>query len=106
MPLDYYGYYSLIEPFATGYYQIDEPENARKLLKQLAGKYQETLKYYSSIRAVEQNDLAMQIITDIERYRSLLGVMKENKDDAFYQEQKAIFNSYNKRFERFERDVE
>ena len=106
LPLNYYGYYSLIEPFAAGYYQIDEIENARKLLKQLAGKYQETLKYYSSIPAVEQKQLAMEIITDIERYRSLLTVMKENNDGVFYKEQKSIFNNYNKRFERFDRDVE
>ena len=106
LPLNYYGYYSLVESFATGYYEIGETQNARKLLKQLTGKYQETLKYYSSIPAVKQNDLAMEIITDIERYRSLLTVMKENNDDSFYTEQKNIFNNYNKRFERFERDVE
>ncbi|WP_310557267.1 DUF2723 domain-containing protein [Flavobacterium sp.] len=106
MPLDYYEFYTMVEPFASGYYKIGEKENARKLLKQLAAKYQDNLKYYSSLKSSNQDDLAVDLLTDVERYRSLLMVMKDHKDDTFYNEQKAIFNSYNKRFERFGRDME
>lgn len=106
LPLDSYEFYSMVDPFADGYYKVGEKEKARQLLKQLAIKYQDNLKYYSGIKSEEQNDMIMDIITDIERYRGLLLVMKENKDDAFYNEQKTIFNSYNKRFERFDREME
>ena len=69
-------------------------------------KYQDNLKYYSSLKPSDQSDMAIDLVSDIERYRSLLVVMKDNKDDAFYNEQKVIFNGYNKRFERFGRDME
>jgi Protein of unknown function (DUF2723) len=106
LPLDYYEFYTMVEPFAGGYYKIGDKENARKLLKQLASKYQDNLKYYSSLKPTDQSDLAVDLVSDIERYRSLLVVMKDHKDDAFYNEQKVIFNGYNKRFERFGRDME
>jgi hypothetical protein len=106
LPLDYYEFYTMVEPFAGGYYKIGDKENARKLLKQLAAKYQDNLKYYSSLKPTDQSDLAIDLVSDIERYRSLLVVMKDHKDDAFYNEQKVIFNGYNKRFERFGRDME
>jgi hypothetical protein len=94
LPLDYYDFYSMVDPFAGGYYKIGEKEKARQLLKQLMTKYQENLKYYSGMKSIDQNDLAVDIITDIERYRGLLLIMTEHKDNAFYNEQKAIFNSY------------
>ena len=105
-PLDYYGYYSTVEPFADGYYKVGETKKAQDLLNKLTAKYKENLKYYSTLKAVEQSDLSSDIMTDIERYRSLLGVMKKNNDLNFYNINRVEFNSYNKRFERFGRDME
>jgi Protein of unknown function (DUF2723) len=105
MPLDYYEFYTMVDPFAISYYKIGEKENARKLLKQIAAKYQEDLKYFSTLKSGDQNDIYVDIASAIERYRSLLLIMKEY-DLPFYNEQKTIFNSYNKRFERFDRDME
>lgn len=106
MPLDYYGFYSLIEPFADGYYQLGEKAKAQQLINQLVAKYQDNLKYYSGLKSNDQNEMAVDIITDIERYRSLLSVAKDNNDVAFYEKLKTDFNAYNKRFSRFERDEE
>jgi hypothetical protein len=105
-PLDYYGYYSTVEPFADGYYKVGEKQKARDLLSKLTVKYKESLRYYSSLKATEQNDIATDIVTDIERYRSLLGVMRKNNDLEFYSKNKTEFNSYNKRFQMFDRDME
>jgi hypothetical protein len=105
MPLDYYEFYTMVDPFAAGYYKIGEKENARKLLKQIEAKYQDDLRYFSTLKSNEQNDVYVDIASAIERYRSLLLIMKEH-DLPFYNEQKVIFNSYNKRFERFGRDME
>jgi hypothetical protein len=105
MPLDYYEFYTMVDPFAISYYKIGEKENARKLLKQIGAKYQEDLKYFSTLKSNDQNDIYVDIASAIERYRSLLLIMKEY-DLPFYNEQKAVFNSYNKRFERFDRDME
>jgi hypothetical protein len=106
MPVDYYGYYSLIDPFAGGYYEIGEKEKARQLLEKLMNKYKENLTFYHGLRASEQSNLVIDIITDIERYRGLLEVMKDRGDMEFYNKNKPVFNSYNKMFERFGRDNE
>jgi transcription termination factor Rho len=50
--------------------------------------------------------MATDIVTDIERYRSLLKVMKANGDIEFYNKNRNEFNSYNNRFPRFQRDME
>ncbi len=106
MPVEYFGYYSLVEPFADGYYKIGETAKAQQLLNQLIKKYQENLNYYGGLKSSEQSSIAIPIITDIERYRSLLTVMKTNGDLTFYNKNKVSFNTYVKMFERFERDLE
>ncbi|WP_281297442.1 glycosyltransferase family 117 protein [Flavobacterium limnophilum] len=106
MPIEKFGYYSMVEPFAKGYYQVGEKAKAQELLGKLVAKYQENLNYYGKLELSDQNDIAIDIITDIERYRSLLKVMKENGDIPFYNKNRAAFNTYIKIFEHFGRDRE
>ena len=106
MPLDKFGYYSMVEPFARGYYEVGENAKARELLDKLTAKYKENLNYYGTLSSTDQTDLAIDIITDIERYRSLLQVMKESGDVKFYNKNRPPFNTYIKMFSRFEREKE
>jgi len=106
MPLDKFNYYSVIEPFAKGYYEIGKKEKARQLLEKLMTKYKENLNYYGSLNPADQSDIAIDVITDIERYRSLLQVMRENRDMPFYNKNRTVFNTYIKMFEHFERERE
>ena len=106
MPLEQYGYYSLLEPFADGYYKIGNKTKAHQLLDKLINKYQENLNYYGKMKPSDQSSIATPIIIDIERYRSLLHTMKDNEDMEFYNKHKIVFNTYIKMFERFERDLE
>ena len=106
MPLKYYDYYTMVEPFASGYYAIGKKEKARKLLTELSVKYQEQLKYFSNYKPSELGSVAMEVVTNIERYRSLLEVMKDSNDLEFYNENKKVFNSYNHLFKLFDRDDE
>lgn len=106
MPLDKFDYYSLVDPFAEGYYKVGEKAKAQQLLTQLIGKYTEDLNYYSQLSATEQVDIATEIITDIERYRGLLEIIKESGDLAFYNQCKKPFNNYINVFERFGREKE
>ena len=106
MPIDYYGYYLTVEPFASGYYEVGEKVKARELLEKLMTKYKQNLTYFAGIQPSVQNGIATDIVTDIERYRSLLKVMKDRGDKEFYNKNRAIFNTYVKRFTRFGRELE
>ena len=105
MPIAFYDYYTMLEPFAEGYYALGKTSKARKILTELTTKYKENLKFFSGMKPSEQEVNAVEIVTNIERYRSLLQVMKKY-DLAFYNQQKVVFNTYNKLFDRFERDNE
>ena len=96
----------MAEPFASGYYKLGEKTKARELLERLMTKYKQSLTYYSNIEPSIQNGIASDIITDIERYRSLLMVMKDRGDMTFYNKNKPVFNSFVQRFSRFGRDLE
>ncbi len=106
LPVKYYAYYSLVEPYIGGYYEVNEKAKARQLLDELMTKYKENLSYYKTLKPSEQSDIAVDIITDIERYRGLLETMKDRGDIEYYNKNRPIFNSYNKIFERFRRKNE
>ncbi len=69
-------------------------------------RYRENLNYYSKMSAADQSDIAIDIITDIERYRALLDVVKKNNDTDFFQKNRITFNTYIDIFQRFGRDKE
>ena len=72
MPLNYFGYYSLMVPFVDGYYSLNENNKAQALSKAIAYKYSDRLEYFSSLDADLQYSLGEEIITEIERYRALI----------------------------------
>lgn len=101
MPLDYYGYYTLLEPFINGYFEVGEPEKAKELWTRIAKKYQENLKYYSGWNEDRQYNFADNIITDMERYRSLIDLLFRNGEQEFARKKAEEFNNYLKLFPRF-----
>ncbi|NJM79254.1 MAG: hypothetical protein HC854_05825 [Flavobacterium sp.] len=104
MPIDYFGYYTLVEPFAEGYYEIDKKEKAREILKKLITKYHEELNYYKGFDISKTDrDTDFEIISNIERYRSLLEIAKRADDVTFYNQEKIKFNNYNKMFSEYKR---
>jgi hypothetical protein len=105
-PVDYYGYYLTLEPFVTGYYEIGRKEKARELVGKLMNKYKEELLYYSTFSFADQSFMAEDIIRAIERYRSLLLVIKEHGDIELYNKSRGEFNASNGRFSRFQRENE
>jgi hypothetical protein len=72
MPLDYFGFYSLMVPFVDGYYRINENEKAQVLSKSIGLKYSDRLNYFNSLNLDLQYSLGEEIITEIERYRTLV----------------------------------
>ena len=106
MPVQYFEYYSMLEPFAIGYYEVGKKEKARAIISEVIKKYQENLTFYNSWKPSEQNFGAMDIVSDIEYYRSLLQVAESAGDIEFYNKEKVKFNNFNKMFERFGRKME
>ena len=105
-PVDHYGYYLTLEPFVSGYYEIGQKEKARELVGKLMNKYKEELLYYSTFTFADQSFMAEDIVRAIERYRSLLLVIKEHGDIELYNKSKGEFNASNGRFSRFQRENE
>jgi hypothetical protein len=106
MPIAYFEYYSMVDPFAMGYYEVGKKEKARKVLSELIVKYQESLTYFSNYKIAEQYYYASDIVSDIEQYRGLLEIAKNAKDMPFYEKEKVKFNNFNKRFAVFNRKME
>jgi hypothetical protein len=104
MPIDEFGFYTFLEPFAGGYYEVGEKQKARDILTKVTKKYQESLTHFKTYNAAEQEDHYIDIVSDIERYRSLLDVMKDRGDAEFYEQNKKTFNSYNAMFKQFRRE--
>ncbi len=106
MPVDKFGYYTLLEPFIQGYYEIGETEKARELWEDVAEKYHEKLVYFSQLPLQEQYQLGDEIITNIERYRSLVDILILQQDEKLMRTKAEEFNNYLKKFKHFYDDNE
>ena len=101
MPVKYFEYYSLLEPFVIGYYELGKKEKARQVYKDVTKIYQEHLIYYNGLKFNRQRNIASDIISDMERYRSLVQLAVVYDDEAFAREEAKKFNDYLKLFRHF-----
>src|SRR5690606_13897081 len=101
MPFGYFGYYVFLEPYIQGYYQVGDVEKARKLYKDVAKKYQESLNYYSHLPVEEQYQYASEIVSDVQRYRSLLDIVVQFDSQDIGMPETQTFNRYLDRFSNF-----
>lgn len=100
MPIEYYEYYTLVEPYVNGYYKIGEKQKARDLWLKLAKKYQEQLTYFGSLDLKDQYNYAEEIVTNVERYRSVVDLLLINQDREMVEEKADEFNKYLRMFTR------
>ncbi len=105
MPVDYFAYYTLLEPYIGAYYEVGNKEKAQQLFKDVAVKYQENLKYYSSLEQNSQERLFEEIYTDIQRYKALIDVLIRH-DIEFANKEGDVFNDYLRLFKYFIDDEE
>ena len=80
MPIDKFGYYSLLVPFVDNYYSISEDKLAQGLASKISQKYSSELNYFSSLDIDLQYNMGEEIVTIIERYRTLIEAILLNKD--------------------------
>jgi hypothetical protein len=98
MPLDQFGFYTLVEPFIDAYYQVGETSKARELFQKLRNKYHEHLDYYDSLPIDEKISQGENILTQMEAYNRLVDILVINKDRAQAEKETLIFNEY---FDKF-----
>ena len=95
MPVDKFGFHSLLEPYISAYYEVGNKEKARALYKDVSKIYQENLLYYSGLDEEDQMRLLEEhIYTDIQRYRALVDLLIIYDDKDFAMEETKTFNSY------------
>ncbi|MDO1502408.1 DUF2723 domain-containing protein [Winogradskyella maritima] len=100
MPVDDFGFYTLLEPYISAYYQIEKEDKARKLYNDVAVKYQERLSYFGGLDVDVQERLIEEIFTDIQKYRSLVDVTVAYGDEEFSLQETRKFNKYLSLFDR------
>ena len=94
MPVDLFGFYTLLDPYIGAYYELEANEKARKLYKNVSKKYQESLTYYSTLSEYNQSQYIQAIYNDIERYRSLVDVTVLYETEPFIKAEMEKFNGY------------
>ncbi|MCK8481067.1 DUF2723 domain-containing protein [Psychroserpens algicola] len=106
MPVDKFGFYTLLEPYISGYYEMDKKDKARQLYIDVSRKYQEKLTYWSSLSKKNQTRYLDEIVTDIEWYRNLVDLLVIYNDQDFALEETEKFNNYLQLFKHFMGDTE
>ncbi|MAU63743.1 MAG: hypothetical protein CMC38_05285 [Flavobacteriaceae bacterium] len=77
MPVKYFGFYSILEPYVSTYYKLSKYEKGDNLFDKLSEKYKQNLNYYSKLSKSKTSKFSIysyteNIITDTERYRTLV----------------------------------
>ena len=91
MPLDYFGYYSLLVPFVDTYYRLEALSSAQSLAKKVAFKYRDELEYFASLTPSDQFMMGEEIITQIERYRTLVEAILIHEDRELLKSELDLF---------------
>ncbi len=106
MPVDKFELYSLVEPFVEGYYRINKSEKARKVFNDLAYMYKDHLNYYSTLSLEEQVRIPEDIITDLERLKTIIITGIENKDTTIIKKEIPYYLNALKPFKPFLNNVQ
>ena len=75
MPIDFYGYYTLSEPYIKTYYSLKKYNKGYSIYKEIENKYFEYINYYSksyNSKSFDISDNAENIFTYTERLRGLI----------------------------------
>ena len=91
MPIETFGYYSLVSPIASAYYRAGAREKAQDIVLELAAGYQEYMRYYAQWDSDDQLALMEDLVGNVERYKSLLTEVVQAKD---HKTLAAIYNPF------------
>ncbi|MGB1433239.1 MAG: protein O-mannosyl-transferase family [Flavobacteriaceae bacterium] len=91
MPIETFGYYSLVTPIASAYYRAGATEKAQQIVQKLAAGYHEYMRYYAQWDNDDQLALMEDLVGNVERYKSLLTGVVQARD---YETLAAIYNRF------------
>ncbi|TDI76986.1 MAG: DUF2723 domain-containing protein [Bacteroidetes bacterium] len=101
MPVELFNYYSLVEPFVLGYYQIDKPEKAREVYEAVTKKHQEFISYYGGLNIDRQLQLIEDIYSKLNQYESLVEIVYVFDTPKYYAREKEKFLNHLNPFRGF-----
>ena len=93
MPIETFGYYSLVTPIASAYYRAGATEKAQQIVQKLAAGYHEYMRYYTQWDNDDQLALMEDLVGNVERYKSLLTEVVQARD---YETLAAIYDPFYK----------
>ncbi|MBC2838746.1 DUF2723 domain-containing protein [Robiginitalea sp. SC105] len=105
MPVEYFEFYTFVEPFVDGYYKVGETGKARELYYKLKAIYVDRIDYYASIPLDEQYDRAEEILSDLEAYKRINNILIDNNDEELAEKETLIFNEQIDRIAFMNRDT-
>jgi hypothetical protein len=91
MPIETFGYYSMVTPIASAYYRAGASGKAQQIVKKIAVGYQEYMRYYAQLDNDDQLALMEDLVGSVERYKSLLNEVVQARD---YETLAAIYNPF------------
>jgi hypothetical protein len=101
MPLEIFGHYSMIEPFISGYYEVESIDKARDLMNRTVLKYQDEIDHYRALTLEEQIEAQEEIFTAMVRYNSLVETAIFYDDQQMKDKHIEAYNAYVASFPRF-----
>ena len=91
MPIETFGYYSLVTPIASAYYRAGATEKPQQIVQKIATGYQEYMRYYAQWDNDDQLALMEDLVGNVERYKSLLTEVVQARD---YETLAAIYDPF------------
>ena len=91
MPIETFGYYSLVTPIASAYYRAGATEKAQQIVQKLAAGYHEYMRYYAQWDNDDQLALMEDLVGNVERYKSLFTEVVQARD---YETLAALYNRF------------
>jgi len=106
MPVKYFDFYGLNEPFIDGYFKIGKIEKAEKQYFAVRDKYREYLDYHKQTPIEQQYADIEDIYYNLEKYKSLIQLLDINEQTKLLEKEMAILGKYAEKFGPLFREFE
>ncbi|AXG69469.1 hypothetical protein KORDIASMS9_01691 [Kordia sp. SMS9] len=98
MPVKYFDFYGLNEPFIDGYFKIGKIEKATEQYNLVRTKYLEYLDYHKQTPISQQYADLEDIFYNLEKYKSLIQLLEINDQTKLLEQEMEVFNTYAEKF--------